>query len=540
MRLCATLPPSGRNVLERLRGLFGLCLLLAAGCGAPIAQVPRELPDAADGRVTVTANFADPVPAAAPVARPGLLNDWVSPQAVLILSGEEHGYMEPCGCTGGQLGGFAKRAELFRQLREEKKWPTAAFSVGGSLNERRATYPQSKIKYHWMLQGLNQMGYRGAGLGTEELLLKPEGIFNEHSLSANTEGYDLPFLASNVTFFTSKDLGTPGDFRVITVGGVKIGITAVTGLSVKEDLKNNGLLLPEVELKLQDPLEVLPVVLRKLSAERPDVLVLLAYAKLEEAKQIIAKFPQFDVAAVADPLALSAARVGNTLLVPIAEKGNHVEAVGVFRNGNSRRIDHKRVELRENQFPDHPSMAKLMGNYQADLKSQWKDLVAQFVSDPAQGAFVGVESCKDCHKAAYDVWKDSGHAKRSYISLIEGRHDFKGEWTPRIYDPECLACHVTGWQPQTAIRFKSGFVDVASTPHLNNQQCENCHGAGSQHVDLEKAWKPGSPVTAALQEARNNMKLPLARAKQETCIKCHDGDNSPTFEFDSWWAQIEH
>lgn len=480
---------------------------------------------------------------AAPRPASTLLAEWTSPQLVLALTGEEHGYMEPCGCTGGQLGGFAKRAELFRQLREEKKWNTLPLSVGGSLNERRATYLQSKIKFASMLQGLNKMGYKAQGLGAEELLLTPVELYNQYTQTNFATGFDLPFLSANTTFLSTKELGTPGDFRVVEAGGLKVGITSITGLSTRKDLTEGGLQLSDDDLKIDDPLTVLPAVMQKMDALKPDVRVLLANASLEETKQIIQRFPTFDVVAIADPLAANTARIGRTLLVPVAEKGNHVEVVGIFAGqaAGQRRFEHARVELREEQFKDHPMMTDLMKSYQKELTTRYSELMQNPVSDPQQGSFVGVESCKECHIDAYNVWKETGHAQRSYSSLTTGRHNFKGEWVPRIHDPECLACHVTGWQPQSAIRFKSGFTDIQKTPHLANQQCENCHGAGSKHVDLEKTiWgKAGAAETPELTAARTAMKLPLTRAK-ETCLKCHDGDNSPTFNFETWWPKIAH
>jgi len=42
--------------------------------------------------------------AAAPPPKP-LLKDWEKPALALLLSGEQHGYLEPCGCALVQLGG---------------------------------------------------------------------------------------------------------------------------------------------------------------------------------------------------------------------------------------------------------------------------------------------------------------------------------------------------------------------------------------------------------------------------------------------------
>ena len=38
------------------------------------------------------------------------------PNLTLLISGEELGYLEPCGCAEGQLGGFPRQDNLIPQL----------------------------------------------------------------------------------------------------------------------------------------------------------------------------------------------------------------------------------------------------------------------------------------------------------------------------------------------------------------------------------------------------------------------------------------
>ena len=54
-----------------------------------------------------------------------LLKEWPTPGLAIVLTGRQHGYLEPCGCTGLQYqkGGLARRQELVRQLKEDHKWP---------------------------------------------------------------------------------------------------------------------------------------------------------------------------------------------------------------------------------------------------------------------------------------------------------------------------------------------------------------------------------------------------------------------------------
>jgi len=99
---------------------------------------------------------------------------------------------------------------------------------------------------------------------------------------------------------------------------------------------------------------------------------------------------------------------------------------------------------------------------------------------------------------------------------------------------------VTGWNPQEYIRYRSGFLnrEFARTSEENalhtllaGNQCENCHGPGSRHIDLIE--------NDDLDLAGREVKVTLEQAKA-ICYGCHDTDNSPDFEFDEYWPDVEH
>ena len=47
------------------------------------------------------------------------------PAAVLVITGEQDGYMEPCGCSEDQEGGLIRRYDLVERL-HQRNWPTAS------------------------------------------------------------------------------------------------------------------------------------------------------------------------------------------------------------------------------------------------------------------------------------------------------------------------------------------------------------------------------------------------------------------------------
>ena len=128
----------------------------------------------------------------------------------------------------------------------------------------------------------------------------------------------------------------------------------------------------------------------------------------------------------------------------------------------------RQVELDRDRFKNAPEMTQLMREYQDAIRNERPNGMYEAVLPPERAgqSFVGVDQCKGCHTQAFEVWKNSRHA-HALESLTKGRADEPKEYVvDRSFDPECLACHSTGWNPQRAERFKSGFVDLKTTPQL--------------------------------------------------------------------------
>lgn len=108
--------------------------------------------------------------------------------------------------------------------------------------------------------------------------------------------------------------------------------------------------------------------------------------------------------------------------------------------------------------------------------------------------FVGPESCKACHPAAYAAWRASKHA-RAYESLSPQEKK----------DARCVSCHA---------------------PDLRSQQvtgvsCEACHGGG-QYYSPEYVMK--DPELARL--------VGLQDPSEKGCRTCHDASSPSLTPFD--------
>lgn len=493
----------------------------------------------ATGGGTGVPNDDQPDVLTAPKSKP-LFDGWGKPAVAIILTGEMHGYVEPCGCSLDQLGGLSRRADLMRQI-EGRNWPVTAFDVGGLVNN--PARQQGKFKFEMAAKSLIDMHYAGVAVGVEELQLSFDFLARPR---------ELPFLASNLVLFGDANVdGAPLAHRVIESGGVKIGVTAVFGPSLK------GEVVPGVEdgapqdFEVLDPVESLKKALAALEAEKPDLLILLSHAKYEETKKLAEEFPQFDIIVTAggveDPDPKPKILGDKTLLVAPGQKTKHVPVIGYFPDDASRRLKFELVDLDERRFQDTPKIVDHMRYFQDLLKE--RNLVA---SEPAidnprpaptldPNPYVGVKVCGECHKSALEVWETSKHANATE-ALKTGHPGQDKPFINRMFDPECICCHVTGWDPKKIIRYNSGYVDEQSSAHLTGQQCENCHGPGGRHTELEREFAKNHELTDDVAAWRKFHRLNHKTAF-DLCVKCHDTDNDPKFgsaTFDEYWEQIAH
>ena len=130
------------------------------------------------------------------------------------------------------------------------------------------------------------------------------------------------------------------------------------------------------------------------------------------------------------------------------------------------------------------------------------------------------------------MWRKSAHAE-AYATLEKLD-------PPRNFDPECVSCHVVGWNPGKFFPYQGGYLSPKKTPHLTNVGCEDCHGPGQRHALAEKGKDVA--LQKAMQKTVRITKEEAAdpRSGKQNCYTCHDGDNSPDFKFETYFPLIEH
>jgi len=460
-----------------------------------------------------------------------LFENWADPEFCLFVGGRLHGYIEPCGCTGlsTQKGGLMRRDAVRRQL-IEKGWNLVCVDSGNQIR-RFGAQPFVKLQTIW--QSLtNVLKFDAIAFGPDDL--KTSGTDLLQAMGSAMVDENPRFVGANVQWIDTDGLAV--DHRIVKVGKRKVGITAVLGNEFKGKYA-------EDTFKILDTDEALAKVWPKMKAQRCDVNVIVVWATdTEECIRIAKKFPHFDVlistAGGGEPTQLpEQIKVGNhvTSMIQTGTKGMYVGVVGFFPVEAGLQLRYQRVPL-DGRFEDSEEMKVVFKKYQEELEIYGLDgLGIKPVDLGNKRKYVGSLACKECHPDAYDVWKNGidGKGGPHFKATKDLTDPSERVWVKRHHDPECLSCHVTGWNPQDYYPYKTGYLKLEDEL-LHGNGCENCHGPGSVHIDAENG------VIPAKDEYLEDMRLTLEEAKETQCFTCHDIDNSPDFKFDEYWEKIKH
>jgi len=204
-------------------------------------------------------------------------------------------------------------------------------------------------------------------------------------------------------------------------------------------------------------------------------------------------------------------KVGNTYLLAANNQGKYVGQMDLLLNRHGDIQDATlTMHALDNKSPEVEEIQKAVDKFKAENKGAGNER-ASLVHPRPEGSpserFLGAANCAQCHTGVYRDYVQTAHA-RAWDSLVT-----KGQAS----NPECISCHVVGFNHQ------NGFDRVADPripgrEALKNVQCEACHGYGTEH-DRTGDW--------------------LAQAR-ESCTVCHDQQNSPNFDYDTYWAKIAH
>ena len=500
----------------------------------PAKQVRRRISVHALVRRPATAVFALLAATAPPTAR----SEEIDHSAVLFVSSDIRGYLAPCGCTEAMRGGIDRAAEQIARARAAN--PFVLFIDGGdALFSRRLLsareVPQEELKARTIARALlasrlatravgaldeargprfrkslqlpdQEYGsvrlFEQAGLKVAIVAAKNERELLAASKRARREGANFvsalyyqplepaqraasnPDLEVNVLFATrAADEMDGEDNRLVRTRVPVAGI------------QSKGRSLARVDIHFTRAGE--PFALQKTSQEREREI-----SSLDERIELLKR-------------ELNAPGLGEQIKelkrAKLAELIQRREAIGSAplpaEQGNLFAV---RFIPLEPALPSNAAVKALMDDYDRQvglLNLAWAEKHGRDCPRAAKGqpAYTGNEACQGCHAEAFPVWDASKHA-HAYQTL---------EKLGRQYDLNCIGCHVTGYDRP------GGVCRVDKVKNRTSVGCESCHGPGSIH-----------------SEDPDQTNVVVARPGKADCVRCHNPENSPHFDFASFLPQI--
>ena len=360
----------------------------------------------------------------------------------VFITGNTQSYLKPCGCSGGQLGGFERRAAVFAAAPAEKRLLLDTGNMLAGFSE------QDMVKFDVIMRAFFLLGYDVVNLNHRDIqLAQDSGALIDDGVKViaccEADDVNLPRVFSKKMQLAGKEIAVSVASVDVESGAVeKAGeIFALSGRDVKILLLN----------KCDEQ-----VITKLIKKETADVIICPGDSDEPEI------FDEFGK---------------KTLVIAPGKFGKYIGELTIEPDAEGKlKFDYTWHGVTE-ALPLQASLVDLYADYQFLVKDM--KLLENYprFSLPDGLKYVGSKTCKACHEYEYEKWSTKKHA-HAFATLEKVGSD---------YDPECVDCHVVGMQ------YEEGFISPKKTPHFKDVGCEVCHGPGSKHIGNPVAVKPSDP-----------------------------------------------
>ncbi|MFT5232433.1 MAG: 2',3'-cyclic-nucleotide 2'-phosphodiesterase (5'-nucleotidase family) [Candidatus Krumholzibacteriia bacterium] len=363
----------------------------------------------------------------------------------------------------------------------------------GDLFGRRSK--DEKHQTEFLCEMTGDLGYDGIGFGERDL------NYGLPFLLEMIEKYGLPFTNANVRETATGKLILP-EYLIVERNGIKYGLVSV----LDPALKIITMTANEADFTVADPVATLRELLPRMRKEA-DCIVLLGHMGENNTEPVLKEVKGIDISVTGHTYrSLQTERIiDDTAIFSATHEGRYIGRGNLFieeGTGRVMAIDVAVTSL-DAAIDSDPDMQGKLDQYKTDLVSfkEAKRLAYPRNMGSDKEQFLGDRSCMACHDNAWQSYVNSSH--RTAFSTLRAKGQSE--------EPECLSCHTTGYM------YKNGY-NAESKASLQNVQCEACHGYGTEHARDGK-W--------------------VAQAK-DSCVVCHDQENSPEFDYATYWEKIKH
>ncbi len=390
----------------------------------------------------------------------------------ILFTGNTHGYLQPCGCFSGQLGGISRRATLIKELR--KNDPSLVHLDIGRIfpltQEIDALYQLSSDAY---IRSMKLIGY-------DLIHLTKEDLNWEQQIRSLSSTFPLISGVSNRPFSIKQA-------EILESDVYRIGVIS-------------AMLVNQTEGKLENLLSFVENQIHLLKNEQVDFFVLLTDLERHECTQLARQDSGIHVIlSIAGSESVSFS-VEDTL---IAFPGNNGKRLGVIDVALAESpVTHiQYVDISDTIVPDPVVEDVIVELYykisqNPELSKSHVVLPSQIIPEFSENYLVGADSCRTCHLEEHNQWLETKHAY-AFNTLKQ---------VQRSLHPNCVPCHVTGFGNESGYQFSN-----PSNELYEGVQCESCHGPGGFHVS--------DPMGPYIKK----------QVDQTVCLECHDQEHSLGF-----------
>jgi hypothetical protein len=354
----------------------------------------------------------------------------------IFLTGNGLGVLKPCGCSGGQLGGFDRRPAVFNTVPPNRRMIVDTGFFVESDGE------QDLIKFDIMTRALGLLDYDLVNLTEEDIKIAEnlglKDIINSFfNIITSHRSADVNLPAAFTKKFILRD-----EVLAVTVAAFDVETAPVEGIE-KFFPHEAGLQTINILILNRCVPEIISSIKKKAFVD-----CLICPSESDEPALLSARNKR--------PLVVSVGRFGRYVcklqIKPAKDKGRP-------------KLNFDTIAVTEELDPNS-SLVSLYHDYQQLVKEA--DLLKTYPRFTLPGGleYTGSKSCKGCHEYEYEKWSTKSHA-HAYATLKRVGSEF---------DPECVLCHVVGF------KYEGGFVSEQETTDLKDVGCEVCHGPGSEHI----------------------------------------------------------
>ncbi|MER3500719.1 MAG: hypothetical protein C4295_04420 [Candidatus Fervidibacterota bacterium] len=158
-------------------------------------------------------------------------------------------------------------------------------------------------------------------------------------------------------------------------------------------------------------------------------------------------------------------------------------------------------------YPDLPQVKKIVDEYYAARQKELEREMQAIMKIASQREYLPPEFCGKCHQAQYDQWLETGHA-HAIETLVKAKR----------MDKACLTCHSLEFRLRRVVTEKS----------KRGVECVDCH------VELQ------DPAMAKMHGQRPGERPTSKIVNEQVCLRCHDQQNSPNFNLQTYLPKVVH